>query len=175
MNTAVFNQITKGTFAIALVFIAAAFAFAGTRWAVAVFVGALVVLLNWFSIRWIVSKITQSQSLKRSVAFLLLGIKMLLMISVSWILLEKFDLQPIGFGIGMSALVLGVIVGTGMAPRSDKSDENMENTHLSIAQEDALRTNAGQIETSAFEPTHVEPSVSHVGARSIDIRKESDQ
>jgi len=73
--------------------------------------GAGVALVNAFAMRWLVSAAIKSDPAKRASVSLLLMTKTGLILGLSAIALCFGRVDPIGFALGIGALVLGLVVG----------------------------------------------------------------
>jgi hypothetical protein len=90
--------------------------------------GAAVSLANAFALRWLVTSMIKADPARRAGASLTLMLKTGVILAISAGLLFGAHLDPIGFAIGIGALVLGLVVGAAaehLAPA--------KGTHLSAA------------------------------------------
>lgn len=73
--------------------------------------GAGVALINAFALRWLVSAVLKSDPAKRTSVSLLLMSKTGFILGLSAIVLYFGRVDPIGFALGIGALVLGLVIG----------------------------------------------------------------
>lgn len=73
--------------------------------------GAAVALLNAFALRWLVTSMIKAAPERRTGTSLTLMLKTGVILAISAGLLFGAHLDPIGFAIGVSALVLGLVLG----------------------------------------------------------------
>ena len=73
--------------------------------------GAVVATLNWLVLRWIMQKLVHGSNKSRTGVAIAMPLKFAGLFVVCWMLLTRFAIDPIGFAIGLSALVLGVVYG----------------------------------------------------------------
>lgn len=90
---------------------AIAFALGGLERGVGAGIGGAVAVLNWWGMRWIGERLLRANDKGRLVWGSLLAIKMAAVLGVVWAILATGLVDPLGFGIGMSALVVGILVG----------------------------------------------------------------
>lgn len=74
--------------------------------------GAAVALMNAFALRWLVTAMIKADPARRAGASLTLMLKTGVILAISAGLLFGAHLDPIGFAIGIGALVLGLVVGS---------------------------------------------------------------
>lgn len=92
---------------------AGAFVLASPMAARSVAVGATIAVVNWFLLRWMVGRAVDSSGGRGSVGVMLLPIvKMGLLMGLSAVLMLNGIVAPIAFGIGLSALVGGLLFGS---------------------------------------------------------------
>ena len=73
-------------------------------------VGGLVATLDAWAITWLASRIVGGAGfLSRGFAAALLGAKLVILLSVCWALLARWGVDPLGFSVGLGALVLGML------------------------------------------------------------------
>lgn len=74
-------------------------------------VGGVLGSANWMAMRWVGKKLVVANDRGRLVWGGLLAVKMLAMLVVAWAVLATGVVDPIGFTIGLSGLVLGILAG----------------------------------------------------------------
>ena len=89
---------------------AGAWVFGGTAMGTSALAGAAIGFGNWIALRWIGAKLVRAAGAKKA-AVLLLMLKMGALLGVSAVLLLTGVVQPLGFLIGLGALVIGGAVG----------------------------------------------------------------
>ena len=73
-------------------------------------VGGLVATLDAWAITWLASRIVGGAGfLSRGFAAALLGAKLVILLAVCWALLARWGVDPLGFSVGLGALVLGML------------------------------------------------------------------
>jgi hypothetical protein len=96
----------------AAIAVTASFAFGGLRVGMGATVGALVSLANWAFLRWLVRRFTRVGNVARAGLMTLLAAKLGVLGFVVWIAVGLLRLHQGGFGLGLGALVVGLVVGT---------------------------------------------------------------
>lgn len=94
----------------------------GAPGALGAFVGAVVANLNWMAIRWLTTSVARQDIRRKNRLMALLGFKTVAVLGICWLLLTRLGLDAHGFVIGVSALVIGVVVGP--LTLSDSADES---------------------------------------------------
>ncbi len=96
--------------AIAAVLLAAlAFAIGGTEVGIGAAVGGVVALVDAWAIIWLVSEILTGAGLSRAIAVALLASKLIIVLAICWALLTRLAINPMGFAVGLGALVVGML------------------------------------------------------------------
>jgi hypothetical protein len=96
--------------AVAAVLLAAiAFAIGGTEVGFGAAVGGLVAVVDAWAIIWLVSQILTGAGLSRAIAVALLASKLIILLAVCWALLTRLAINPVGFSVGLGALVVGML------------------------------------------------------------------
>jgi hypothetical protein len=95
----------------AAILVAIGFA-AGVSVGVGAVAGAAVAMANAFALRWLVGAITKADPSKRTSVSLLLMLKTGAILAISAGILFFGHVDPIGFALGIGALVLGLVVGS---------------------------------------------------------------
>jgi hypothetical protein len=75
-------------------------------------VGAGLALGNFFLYRWIGGRIVGGGIRKQSAFSVLLALKMSLLMGLVYLLIARHWVDPLGFVLGLSALVLGLLAGS---------------------------------------------------------------
>lgn len=88
-----------------------AFGLGGMDTGVGAAVGAAFGCLNWVGMRWLAQRLLNANDKGRAVWGGLLILKMALTLGAVWAVLATGVVQPIGFAIGLSGLVLGLLAG----------------------------------------------------------------
>ncbi len=84
----------------------------GLDMAIAAVVGGAFSVANWSAMRWVANRILVANDKGRAVWGTLLALKMGISLFVVWAILSTGVIDPIGFVIGLSGLVLGILAGT---------------------------------------------------------------
>lgn len=73
-------------------------------------VGGVVAALDAWAITWLASRIVAGAGfVGRGFAAALLGAKLVILLAVCWALLARWGVDPLGFSVGLGALVLGML------------------------------------------------------------------
>jgi hypothetical protein len=73
-------------------------------------IGGIVAGLDAWAITWLASRIVSGAGfIGRGFAAALLGAKLVVLLGVCWALLARWGVDPIGFSVGLGALVLGML------------------------------------------------------------------
>ena len=73
-------------------------------------VGGVVAVLDAWAITWLASRIVGGAGfISRGFAAGLLGAKLVVLLAVCWALLARWGVEPLGFSVGLGALVLGML------------------------------------------------------------------
>lgn len=75
-------------------------------------VGGVYAVLNWSAMRWLGQRLVVATDKGRMVWGALLGAKMLIAMLVLLAILSTGAVDPVGFAIGLSGLVVGILGGT---------------------------------------------------------------
>jgi hypothetical protein len=95
----------------AIVLVGLAFALAGPVVGIGAVVGGVVATLDAWAITWLAKRIvTGAGFIGRGMAAGLLGVKLVLLLAVCWGLLARWGADPLGFSVGLGALVIGMLV-----------------------------------------------------------------
>lgn len=82
----------------------------GVRVGVGAAVGGVVATLDAWAITWLASRIVGGAGfIGRGFAAALLGAKLVVLLTVCWALLARWGVDPLGFCVGLGALVLGLL------------------------------------------------------------------
>ena len=94
----------------ALVLVALAFVLGGARVGMGAAAGGVVAALDAWTITWLASRIVGGAGfVGRGFAAALLGAKLAVLLAVCWALLARWGVDPLGFSVGLGALVLGML------------------------------------------------------------------
>jgi hypothetical protein len=114
--------------AFAAVLVAIGFA-AGVSKGIGALVGAAVAIVNAFALRWMVSAIAKVDPRKRAGVSLLLMLKTGAILAVSAAILFFGHIDPVGFALGIGALVLGLVVGSVHVSLSEPTSPSQPTSH----------------------------------------------
>lgn len=96
--------------AAAIPLVVLAFVLGGTTVGTGAVVGGVLATVDAWAITWLAGRIVEGAGfVSRSFAAALLGAKLVLLLAVCWALLARWGVDPLGFSIGMGALVLGML------------------------------------------------------------------
>ena len=72
--------------------------------------GGIVAALDAWAITWLASRIVSGAGfIDRGFAAGLLGAKLVVLLTLCWALLARWGVDPVGFSVGLGALVLGML------------------------------------------------------------------
>lgn len=113
MNPQLTDRILLATAAGGVLLVGVAFALFGGSAALAAAVGAVLALTNWVATRFL----AKNAIAKGKGALLgLMGFKTATLGVLCWICITRLDLHFFGFTLGISALVIGVVLGPMLTP-----------------------------------------------------------
>ena len=105
-------QIPRYVAIAALVLVALGFLFGGAMVGVGAIAGGVVAVFDAWALTWLAVRVVSGAGfMSRGFAATLLGMKLVFLLGVCWALLARFGLDPIGFCLGLGALVLGMLYG----------------------------------------------------------------
>ena len=94
----------------ALMLTGLAFVLGGAAVGTGAAVGGIVAALDAWAITWLASRIVSGAGfIGRGFAAALLGAKLVILLAVCWALLARWGVDPLGFSVGLGALVLGML------------------------------------------------------------------
>ena len=106
------KQIPRYVIITGLVLTALAFVLGGVDIGVGAAVGTVVSILDALALTWLTSRMVVGASfITQGFAAGLLGAKLFALLAVCWALLARWAVNPIGFCVGLGALVLGMLLG----------------------------------------------------------------
>jgi hypothetical protein len=117
MNAQLTDRILLATAAGGVLLTGLAFAIWGGQGALAAAVGATVATANWAATRFL-GKASIGKGKNPLLA--LMGFKTMALALVCWLCITRFHLHFLGFTVGISALVLGVLLGPMLTPSSSE-------------------------------------------------------
>jgi hypothetical protein len=88
-----------------------ALALSGGRTGAGVAVGALIALVNWHLIAWVVGRVIDARAQSKGGLMVLLGFKLLALMGAVYVLLQSGLVPALPLLVGLSSLALGGIVG----------------------------------------------------------------
>jgi hypothetical protein len=74
-------------------------------------VGGALAVANFVAMRWVAHRILTANDKGRLVYATLLALKMSALLAITWLILSTGWVDPTGFTIGLSGLVLGILAG----------------------------------------------------------------
>ncbi len=96
----------------AVALIALGFLLGGTTVGLGAMVGGVVAVLDAWALTWLAVRVVSGAGvMSRGFAAVLLGGKLFLLLGICWALLARFGVDPMGFSLGLGALVLGMLYG----------------------------------------------------------------
>jgi len=115
MEHRLLDRITLSVAVAGVVLASLAWLLAGATVGLGAAVGAGVALANWLVLRWVMGRLMRGTTRSRSGLMVLLALKMGALMAVCWVLVAVLGVDPVGFAIGMGALVFGVVAGAALA------------------------------------------------------------
>jgi hypothetical protein len=85
---------------------------AGAWMGVSAAVGAFLAIFNWYLYRWIIGRVMRGNVRQQSVLMLILVVKMGALMALIYYIISRQWVDPVGFLIGISALVAGLMVSS---------------------------------------------------------------
>jgi len=74
--------------------------------------GGVVAVLDAWALTWLAVRVVSGAGfMSRGFAAALLGVKLFFLLGICWALLARFGVDPVGFCLGLGALVLGMLYG----------------------------------------------------------------
>lgn len=105
------TQTPRYVAAAAVVLVGLAFVLGGTEVGAGAIVGGVVATLDAWAITWLAKRIvTGAGFIGSGMAAGLLAVKLVLLLAVCWALLSRWGADPLGFSVGLGALVIGMLV-----------------------------------------------------------------
>lgn len=99
--------ITRAVAVAACALVLCAGVFGGLEMSLSAIAGGALATADAFALVWLASRTVSGGIRSRGFAAALLGAKLVLVGALAWALIARFNLSPLGFGVGFSALVLG--------------------------------------------------------------------
>jgi hypothetical protein len=104
------TQTPRNVAVAALVLTGLGFVLGGVSVGIGAAVGGIVATLDAWAITWLASRIVNGAGfIGRGFAAGLLGAKLVVLLAVCWALLARWGVDPLGFSVGLGALVLGML------------------------------------------------------------------
>ena len=127
MNQKLLKRVTFVVVVSSVVLIALAGLLYGLDGVLGASAGAVVANLNWQAIRWLTERVTAQEVRSKGRLMVLATLKTTSLMAVCWLALTQVGLDSRSFIIGISALVVGVLVGPlslseALSETSDPSD-----------------------------------------------------
>ena len=94
----------------AMVLVGLAFVLGGPVVGAGALIGGVLATLDAWAITWLAKRIVAGAGfISSGVAAGLLGVKLVALLAVCWALLSRWGADPLGFSIGLGALVIGML------------------------------------------------------------------
>jgi hypothetical protein len=104
------TQIPRYVAGSAIVLVGLAFVLGGTVVGTGAVIGGVVATVDAWAITWLAKRIvTGAGFIGSGLAAGLLGVKLVTLLAVCWALLARWGADPLGFSIGLGALVIGML------------------------------------------------------------------
>ncbi|MGB5702138.1 MAG: hypothetical protein WBM48_04940 [Polyangiales bacterium] len=112
----------------AIVLVGLAFVLGGTVVGVGAVIGGVVATLDAWAITWLAKRIvTGAGFIGSGMAAGLLGVKLVVLLAVCWALLARWGADPLGFSVGLGALVIGMLfAGVDLAIREAETAQSAQ-------------------------------------------------
>lgn len=106
------GRILRHIAAFAALLTAGAFLVGGVEPGLGALAGGVVAVANWIALRWTAERVLVGGSGQRAAMSLLLVLKLAAVGAVCWALIVNWGTHPVGFLVGVSAFVLGTLIGS---------------------------------------------------------------
>lgn len=117
MDTRSINRITLVIVACAAALPVVAWGTMGLHAFIGAEVGAVLSVINWFSLRYIITRVQNGTARTQTSLMVLLVLKMFALLTIVGVLLVNKIVDAPGFAVGISALVVGALLGSVGASR----------------------------------------------------------
>ncbi len=97
---------------LAVALTATALLFMGAWSGLSAAVGGVIAVVNWYLYRWVVLRVTTGSVRKHAALMVLLAAKMVALATLVYFLITRHWVEPLGFLLGVSALVGGLLFGS---------------------------------------------------------------
>ena len=105
------TQTPRYVAATAIALVGLAFVLGGRVVGTGALIGGVVATLDAWAITWLAKRIvTGAGFIGTGVAAGLLGVKLVTLLAVCWALLARWGADPLGFSVGLGALVIGMLL-----------------------------------------------------------------
>lgn len=111
MNEAI-RPISLSIALVGLILSVAVYLLGGAFSGVSAAVGAVIALGNWFVFAWVVSRVTSRRARSKLGLGITLGVKMAALMALVSLLIGRNLVEPVGFAVGLSAIVVGLCIGS---------------------------------------------------------------
>jgi len=111
MNRRALDSLTIAIACSAAIAVTASYAFGGLRVGTGALAGGLVALGNWTFVRWLLTRFAGGNALTQASLMTLLAAKLGALGVVVWVVIGLLGLHAGGFGLGLGALVVGILHG----------------------------------------------------------------
>lgn len=96
----------------AVALVALGFLLGGTAVGTGAIVGGVIAVLDAWALTWLAVRVVSGAGfMGKGFAAALLGVKLVLLLGICWAVLARFDVNAVGFSLGLGALVLGMLYG----------------------------------------------------------------
>lgn len=96
----------------------------GARMGFGAGVGGALGVANWYAMRWVADRLVRANDRGKAVWGTLLALKMGALLAITWGILSTGKVDPTGFTIGLSGLVLGALGGALHSATSSRASED---------------------------------------------------
>jgi hypothetical protein len=127
MKSSVPSRISRYTAIFAVLLTGAAFLVGGPAVGLGAALGGLIAVLNWAFVRWAGERVARSRTRSPGLLSFLLTLKLALLGLVLFVLIAGLGVHPGGLALGLGSLVLGILVGAGVAPSSFNLRKGLSN------------------------------------------------
>ena len=120
------QRMTLPLLLVAVAMVAIAFAIWGSTRGVAALIGAAIGVGNWFALRWLAGRLVSNGGGKAAVSLLLVA-KIVALMGIVFVLINRLQVDPIGLAFGLGVLFVGPVLaglltgGAGSAQSLDPS------------------------------------------------------
>jgi hypothetical protein len=128
------QRMTLPLLLVAVAMVAIAFAIWGSTRGVAALIGASIGVGNWFALRWLASRLVSNGGGKAAVSLLLVA-KIVALMGIVFVLINRLQVDPIGLAFGLGVLFVGPVLA-GLLTGGAGSTQSLDPSAVRSAREE---------------------------------------